>query len=83
MYDKDVIEESKEFWEPRMRASIEMTEQFASEIHEEVQELRKEIKEIAAGLEERLKKLLNFASDKRGIVSALFFGSFGLAMKWD
>jgi uncharacterized coiled-coil DUF342 family protein len=57
--DYEVTEESEGFWEPRMRASLEMTEQLASEIHEEVQELRKELRETAARLEESMKKLLN------------------------
>lgn len=56
MYGGDVTDPD-EFWEPRMRASIEMTEQLATEIHEEVQELRKEIREMATGLAESVKKL--------------------------
>ena len=59
MYDEDVMDESEGFLEPRMRASIEMTEEVALDIQEEVQKLRKEIKEMAAGLEESVKKLLS------------------------
>lgn len=58
MYSEDVTgTDPDEFWDPRMRASIEMTEQLATEIHEEVQELRKEIREMATGLEKSVKKL--------------------------
>jgi len=63
MYGEDMTgTEPDEFWEPRMRASIEMTEQLATEIHEDVQELRKEIKEMAPGLAESVKKLLDKAT---------------------
>ena len=46
-------------WDPRMRASIEMTEQLATVIQEDVQELRKELRQLAAGLEELVKNLIN------------------------
>jgi hypothetical protein len=63
MYGEDVTgTDPHEFWDPRMRASIEMTEHLATEIHEEVQELRKAIKEMAAGLEKSVKKLSDKAT---------------------
>jgi len=51
-----------EVWDPRMRASIEMTEQLATEIHEEVQELRNEMRQLATAMEESVKKILNNAT---------------------
>lgn len=63
MYGEDMTgTDPEEFWDLRMRASIEMTEQLATEIHEEVQEIRKEIKEMAAGLQKSVKKLLDNAT---------------------
>lgn len=62
MYGEEMTgKDPEEFWDLRMRASIEMTEQLAAEIHEEVQELRKEIKEMAAGMQKSVKKLLDKA----------------------
>lgn len=62
--DEEIVEglDPNEVWDPRMRASIEMTEQLATVIQEDVQELRKELRQLAAELEESVKKILNKAT---------------------
>ena len=63
--DYEILEglDPNEVWDPRMRASIEMTEQLATVIHEEVQELRNEMRQLAAALEESVKKILKKATE--------------------